>query len=743
MATPRENVPVAAPDPAELPPGAVVDNRYRVLRVIGVGGTGIVYEVESVFGGQRLALKTLLDPQHAPRLEQEARALARLKSPHVVKVADFGQCEVGPYMVMTLLVGQNLRDVLESKVKLPLRFVANLALQVCEGLDEAHHAGLIHRDLKPDNLHLADPAGASKSRPPSDQTVATVFDFGVVKMSAELGNNPLTRTGSTVGTPYYMSLEQLRGAGTVDAVSDVYAFCVVLYECLAGQRPFEAGTLGDLIFAICSTTPPHLHSVRPDVPRDVADIVMRGLSREKSERPASMRALATAFSTHADGAFTAWLSESASERAAPAEQPKIGGLSPQPPPAAAAAVTEAVLAPQGVAPQAGSAPPQAKVAPTGLRMPPAAPKSAPSGPPGAALSPRPDPKLGAGPPRPNLPRPPGSRSTARALPNPALLAASALDMPAATAEQISSSPRPTADSAPPASDAQPASGEKAKLAPTPEASAFAKPLSAGRLKKPETPVAASAAQATESPAGSVAEGVATPSAETDSEEITSLPDRETPTEMFVREKHGEGEDDALFNLDSVSGQLPTMDLPTELRVPARRPLRAEDKTALLDIEALKKSPPNPAPTFTRTAPPPAPSGSGHPYPPASQSGVRPMSTSSPNLPSFVDPNSVSGSYSLPGAAFATQALASPGLHNSGLAGGNNGSAFAPSSQGTSPFVKKVDRALVAMGHAGTQLGLKVLLRFRSASQEQQILFVVVGTATFAILAVLLGYLIFL
>lgn len=118
MATPRENLPVATPDPAELAPGTLVDGRYRVLRVIGIGGTGIVYEVEAAFGGQRLALKTLLDPQHAPRLEQEARALAQLKSAHVVKVVDFGQCEVGPYMVMTLLVGQNLRDVLESKQKL-------------------------------------------------------------------------------------------------------------------------------------------------------------------------------------------------------------------------------------------------------------------------------------------------------------------------------------------------------------------------------------------------------------------------------------------------------------------------------------------------------------------------------------------------------------------------------------------------------------------------------------------------
>ncbi len=730
MATPRENLPgatqLAVADPAELAPGTLVDGRYRVLRVIGIGGTGIVYEVEAAFGGQRLALKTLLDPQHAPRLEQEARALAQLKSAHVVKVVDFGQCEVGPYMVMTLLVGQNLRDVLESKQKLSLGFVANLALQVCEGLDEAHQAGLIHRDLKPDNLHLADPAGASKSRPPSADTVVTVFDFGVVKMSAALGNNPLTRTGSTVGTPYYMSLEQLRGAGTVDAISDVYAFCVVLYECLAGQRPFEAGTLGDLIFAICSTTPPHLHTVRPDVPREVADIVMRGLSREKAERPASMRALAATFANHADKTLSAWLDN-------PPEAP-----SDAPPAPFASALN--------ISPSKGTSPAPPKVV--------AAPAPAPPKPPAKPEVPTTQmaasPTKVAVPPRPSLPRPategaprpPGARSTARALPNPALLAASAMDMPATPEAEKSrndSSPptlperevrtAPQAAQAPkPSNDAPPSSGEKPKAPPAkPSGAAFARPLSAGGLKPPPPP----ARPASDSKDDDTQEGDEAP------------PDRETPTEMFVPKKHGELEAEGLFNLETSNGQLPTMDLPTDFVMPGstRRQLQSEDKTALLDIEALQKNPPNPAPTFTRTAPPPSPSNPGG-YGPQSQSGVRQVS--SPNLASFADPNSVSGSYQLPSAAFATQALATPGLANPSLAASASTSpSFAPSSSpDASPFVKKIDKALVSMGHAGNQFGLKVLLRFRSATQEQQIMFVVVGTATFAIFLVLLIYLLF-
>ncbi|HTJ82536.1 MAG TPA: serine/threonine-protein kinase, partial [Polyangiaceae bacterium] len=298
-------------EPSELAAGTLVEGRYRVVRLIGVGGTGVVYEVEHVRTAQRLALKTLLDPQHAPRLEQEARALARLRSPHVVKVVDLGQSEAGPYFVMTLLEGKNLRDVLETKVKLGLPFVANLALQVSEGLDEAHRAGLVHRDLKPDNLHISDtrasaPKGTSPTAP-DDLSAVTVFDFGVVKLATAEVNSALTRTGSTVGTPYYMSLEQLRGSGTVDAVSDVYAMSVVLYECLAGARPFEAGTLGDLIFAICSTSPAPLSSLRPDVPKEVTDVIMRGLSREKAERPKTMRELAKVFEKHGDAAFTLWL----------------------------------------------------------------------------------------------------------------------------------------------------------------------------------------------------------------------------------------------------------------------------------------------------------------------------------------------------------------------------------------------------------------------------------------------------
>lgn len=204
----------------------------------------------------------------------------------------------------------------------------------------------------------------------------------------------------------------------------------------------------------------------------------------------------------------------------------------------------------------------------------------------------------------------------------------------------------------------------------------------------------------------------------------SVPDRETPTEMFIPKVHGElGSEEPSVN---GSGNIPTMDLPTG-QLDGARALSREDKTALLDLNALQRNPPNPAPSYaTKTAPPPPPSQSGVGFPPSS-SQPRPFSASSPSLPSFADPNNVSGSYSHPG---------TPGVR-----AGQSPSISAPSSQ--SPLVHKIDRALTKVGHAGNQLGLKVLVHFRSASQEQQILFVVVGTATVAVVAVMLFYLIFL
>jgi serine/threonine-protein kinase len=590
---------LAKNEPAELSPGTLVEGRYRVVRLIGVGGTGVVYEVEHLRTAQRLALKTLLDPQHAPRLEQEARALAKLRSPHVVKVVDLGISDAGPYFVMTLLEGKNLRDVLESKVKLGVSFVANLALQMAEGLDEAHRAGLVHRDLKPDNLHIAEPRFSSNGKPsdgkppagaaPHDLSHVTVFDFGVVKLATPEVNTQLTRTGSTVGTPYYMSLEQLRGSGTVDAVSDVYAMSVLLYECLAGARPFEAGTLGDLIFAICSTSPTPLSTLRPDLPKEIADVIMRGLSREKAERPQSIRDLAKVFAPHGDAAFTLWLRR------------------PEPMP-----VTKTTAAPERapavpVVPRVGSVRP----APAGKDAPP------------LPRVPKLTTKLGA-PDKPSFGVPPP-------------VVAAPLVAPAPT------DPDPT---------------------------------------NPDHP-----------------------------------PSRDTPTEMFVRDVHGNLVDPHALSGASLSGQaMPTMSLPTADGAPFVAhdgDLEPADKTAVIEV------------------PPPTPSSSGGARaptfgaPPVSQAGSISGPTSQGGPMGHGSPASQTGP------AFAGAAVSSRGS----LA------AVGPVELGKprSKLEESLDKALTDLGKGGNRLGLKALARFRSASQEQQIVVVVVVTALVAVLIVVLGY----
>lgn len=291
--------------PRGLTAGTVIDGRYRVLRYIGEGGAGLVHEVEHVLTGRRLAMKTLLEEAGYARLEQEAKATSVMKNPHAVKITDMGTGKggAGAYLIMELLEGQNLRELLDQTRTLPVDVTVNLALQVCECLSEAHKLGIIHRDLKPDNLFLT-------ASPWPGQHDVKVLDFGVVKISGEgpIPYTSLTRTGSTVGTPYYMSLEQLRNSSAVDARADIYSLGVVLYECLTGRTPFEeAETFGDLIYALCSGPPKHVALLRPDAPKELCDVVMRALSVQREDRQSSAEEVASALLPLGDPAFGLWL----------------------------------------------------------------------------------------------------------------------------------------------------------------------------------------------------------------------------------------------------------------------------------------------------------------------------------------------------------------------------------------------------------------------------------------------------
>jgi serine/threonine-protein kinase len=321
----------------ELPqgfrPGTIVDGRYRVLRLIGGGGNGLVHEVEHTQTGQRLALKSLLDPTTYQRLETEARATRRLRSPRAVKIVDMGMSATeGPYLVMELLTGQSLRELIHEAGQLPLELTVNIALQVGECLAEAHAAGIVHRDLKPDNIHLA------QGEQPGQYDVK-VLDFGIVKMSNEgPATDGMTRTGSTVGTPYYMSLEQLRNPRGVDGRSDLYSLGVVLYECLTGRKPYDADTIGDLVYALCSGPPTDIGRLRPDLPPLAGRAIMRALSPNREGRQNDILQLCAELMPFGDGALGAWLHEP-----------------PQPPPTAppSTPITSfKALAPSGVRPTA-------------------------------------------------------------------------------------------------------------------------------------------------------------------------------------------------------------------------------------------------------------------------------------------------------------------------------------------------------------------------------------------------------
>jgi eukaryotic-like serine/threonine-protein kinase len=289
---------------AEIAPGTVIDGRYKVVRCIGQGGNGMVYEVEHTRTGRRLALKALLDETGFARLEQEARAASLMKNGHTARIIDMESGgPAGAYLVMELLEGQNLRALLDDAGQLPLELTVNMAMQVCECLQESHGLGVIHRDLKPENVFLC-------ASPWPGQYDVKVLDFGVMKISNDGGAIPkssLTRTGSTVGTPYYMSLEQLRNSSAVDARADVYSLGVVLYECLSGRKPYQADTIGDLVYALCSGPPTQLSRLRPDLPADMAEVVMRTLNANRDDRPATMLDLALALLPHANQAFALWV----------------------------------------------------------------------------------------------------------------------------------------------------------------------------------------------------------------------------------------------------------------------------------------------------------------------------------------------------------------------------------------------------------------------------------------------------
>ncbi|HSN99898.1 MAG TPA: protein kinase [Candidatus Nanopelagicales bacterium] len=288
---------VDAPDwsPASDPLlGKTVDGRYEVLSLLGEGGMGTVYEVRHATLGRTFAMKVLRrdiarDADLVARFTQEAKAAAGLGHPNIVTVSDFGSLEVGPrepsrpYFVMELLEGMSLGQLLRAEKSAAPRRVAPLFIQCARGLEAAHQAGVVHRDLKPDNIFIIRRG---------EEELAKLLDFGVAKIA---GTRRLTRLGMVFGTPHYMSPEQAEGK-QVDSRTDIYALGVIMYECFSGKVPFEADTYMGVLTKHMFAVPEPIERVMPDASALGAfgPIVMRCLAKRPEERYPSMASLADA-----------------------------------------------------------------------------------------------------------------------------------------------------------------------------------------------------------------------------------------------------------------------------------------------------------------------------------------------------------------------------------------------------------------------------------------------------------------
>ena len=279
--------------------GVMVDGKYRIDRLIARGGMGAVFAATHCVSGKKVALKWMLPAlgQVAgarERFVREARATARIAHPNIVDIYDVGTEHDSVYLVMEYLRGETLADRLARMRLLPEEAIA-LLMPALRGIAEAHRYGVIHRDLKPDNIFLCCTDSGTELE-------ATVLDFGISKIADdELRELELTHSGTVLGTPYYMAPEQVRGARDVDLHADIYSIGVMLFEVFAGQKPFDADTYNELILKIATEPPPQLSSIAPEVHPGLAAIVERAMARDAGARFHSIEELALALEEFAGG----------------------------------------------------------------------------------------------------------------------------------------------------------------------------------------------------------------------------------------------------------------------------------------------------------------------------------------------------------------------------------------------------------------------------------------------------------
>ncbi|MBL8740005.1 MAG: serine/threonine protein kinase [Myxococcales bacterium] len=271
-------------------PGVVVAQRYRLERPLAAGGMGTIWVARHLQLDIDIAVKFMSDevdgaPSGRARFEREAKAAARLRSPHVVRTYDYGVDGGTPFLAMELLHGESLEAKLRREAPLALPLTASIFRQIAKGMLEAHDLGIVHRDLKPANIFMARASG--------EETVK-ILDFGIAKETKSSIVEDETKSGTLLGSPHHMSPEQARG-GVVDARSDLWSLGVVLFRMVTGEKPFAGTNVGDVIAKICADAIPRPSAFRPGLPALVDEFFTRALARNPALRFQSVQEMTLAF----------------------------------------------------------------------------------------------------------------------------------------------------------------------------------------------------------------------------------------------------------------------------------------------------------------------------------------------------------------------------------------------------------------------------------------------------------------
>jgi serine/threonine-protein kinase len=298
---PSGSAALAANTPAD---GSLVGqrvNKYEIVRVIGRGGMGTVYEALNTTIGKRVAMKfvdaeTARSKDASARFQREAEAASAVESAHIVDIFDSGYSDEGqPYIVMELLRGEDLGYRIKRCGRLDLAEAVHVTAQILRGLHRAHEAGIVHRDLKPDNIFLVDRD--------DDPNFAKILDFGISKIQ-RAGSTPLstlTRQGTVLGTPFYMSPEQAQALPDIDGRTDLWSAGAILYECLTGRPPYNGATYEQVIVNICMHDADDVRAHNPAVPEAIAQVLARALRRDRNDRFGSAREFLDALKAAAGG----------------------------------------------------------------------------------------------------------------------------------------------------------------------------------------------------------------------------------------------------------------------------------------------------------------------------------------------------------------------------------------------------------------------------------------------------------